>query len=427
MATVLILLAVLFAVAGGLLWYFANVQDQRRNPQQAGESTADPAGTAADAPGDSREEEFSDPFADELTEDIPVAPEPESPEPEYETVDSEPADAEPEDVEPADESVADANELESEAEYEAEPASDVESAPKLKSHFTFGIRRERKAWAERHGWDFRKTDSYLVDEWSRGAAATGAAPRDIAVGEAYGHETLLMDIGGVNVMAMRTGALAAVVVDMRRRGIAHADAAPQSEDLFEVATIGDFDVLATDTGATERMLDERVDTALSAMPDGVVAAWMENDWVLAQTRKDARQDVWDAMLVPLALLADAARVLPPREPLPLRVADNDPSRDIPEPEPVGAQLSVVGDGPVDEFAHPPVQRPVTPLTLPSRKRGEALGAVEKRPLGVDEVGAIADGEETPSPHLPRSLEVDPQLAAERARLDRQLGRAPKNS
>ena len=60
-----------------------------------------------------------------------------------------------------------------------------------------------------------KSDPYLVDEWTRGVASTGAAPKDIVAGNVYGHEMLLMDIDGVNVMAMRTGAASDMVVDFR--------------------------------------------------------------------------------------------------------------------------------------------------------------------------------------------------------------------
>ena len=78
------------------------------------------------------------------------------------------------------------------------------------------MRRERRNWAEAKGFEFMKADPYLVDEWTRGVASTGAAPKDIVAGTVYGHEMLLMDIDGVNVMAMRTGAASDMVVDFRR-------------------------------------------------------------------------------------------------------------------------------------------------------------------------------------------------------------------
>ena len=159
-----------------------------------------------------------------------------------------------------------------------------------------------------------KADPYLVDEWTRGVASTGAAPKDIVAGNVYGHEMLLMDIDGVNVMAMRTGAASDMVVDFRRFD---RDDAKASEDLLLAMTIEGFDVYSSDSAVTERMVDERVHVALQQMPEAVTALWMETEWVLAQTTKQARSAEWDAMLPPLALLADAARVLPrvPRPPM----------------------------------------------------------------------------------------------------------------
>ena len=101
------------------------------------------------------------------------------------------------------------------------------------------MRRERRNWAEAKGFEFMKSDPYLVDEWTRGVASTGAAPKDIVAGNVYGHEMLLMDIDGVNVMAMRTGAASDMVVDFRRFDRAAAKA---SEDLLLAMTIEGFDV-----------------------------------------------------------------------------------------------------------------------------------------------------------------------------------------
>ena len=169
------------------------------------------------------------------------------------------------------------------------------------------MRRERRNWAEAKGFEFMKADPYLVDEWTRGVASTGAAPKDIVAGNVYGHEMLLMDIDGVNVMAMRTGAASDMVVDFRRFD---RDDAKASEDLLLAMAIEGFDVYSSDSAVTERMVDERVHVALQQMPEAVTALWMETEWVLAQTTKQARSAEWDAMLPPLALLADAARVLP---------------------------------------------------------------------------------------------------------------------
>ncbi len=60
---------------------------------------------------------------------------------------------------------------------------------------------------------------------------TTPEPEDIVAGFVHGHEMLLMDLGGINVLAMRTGATSDIVVDFRRVGIEEESA---SEDLFMV-------------------------------------------------------------------------------------------------------------------------------------------------------------------------------------------------
>lgn len=251
------------------------------------------------------------------------------------------------------------------------------------------MRRERRNWAEAKGFEFMKADPYLVDEWTRGVASTGAAPKDIVAGNVYGHEMLLMDIDGVNVMAMRTGAASDMVVDFRRFD---RDDAKASEDLLLAMAIEGFDVYSSDSAVTERMVDERVHVALQQMPEAVTALWMETEWVLAQTTKQARSTEWDAMLPPLALLADAARVLPPRSSAThvVRLEELDPAREIP------AQPIVEAAG-APEFERPVIQRPEEPLQMPSRAYSETRGPVEHSALGGDEVDAIADGRERPTP------------------------------
>ncbi|MFW0178076.1 hypothetical protein QP934_010855, partial [Corynebacterium sp. MSK122] len=257
------------------------------------------------------------------------------------------------------------------------------------------MRRERRNWAEAKGFEFMKADPYLVDEWTRGVASTGAAPKDIVAGNVYGHEMLLMDIDGVNVMAMRTGAASDMVVDFRRFD---RDDAKASEDLLLAMAIEGFDVYSSDSAVTERMVDERVHVALQQMPEAVTALWMETEWVLAQTTKQARSAEWDAMLPPLALLADAARVLPPRSSAThvVRLEELDPAREIPA-QPI---VEAVGGAPAagaPEFERPVIQRPEEPLQMPSRAYSETRGPVEHSALGGDEVDAIADGRERPTP------------------------------
>ncbi|WP_248093045.1 hypothetical protein [Corynebacterium simulans] len=285
---------------------------------------------------------------------------------------------------------------------ESEPvAAEEQAAPERRNEHLLrardlvpgSLRRERKAWGERHQFEYTKQDDYLADEWMRGAAALGAAPKDIVAGFVHGHEMLLMDLGGINVMAMRTGAASDIVVDFRRIGLAEEHF---SEDLIKVDDVEGFEMFATDAGVGKRLIDERLEVALEQMPEEVTAAWMESEWVLAQTTKHARGAQWDAMLAPLAKLADCARVLPPRSAAMqvLRMAELDPSREIPEPpqpEPTGPTL--VPDR--EEIQRPHIQRPEEPVELPSRTRSESLGEVDHSALGADEVDAIADGRERP--------------------------------
>lgn len=257
------------------------------------------------------------------------------------------------------------------------------------------IRRERKNWAETRGFEYMKSDQYLVDEWTRGVASSGAAPKDIVAGNVYGHEMLLMDIDGVNVMAMRTGAASDVVIDFQRFGSQEAE---MSEDLLMAMSIEGFDVYSSDRGVTERMVDERVRIALQRMPEVVSALWLETEWVLAQTTKHSRTADWEAMLPPLALLADASRVLPPRSSSvhTIHLEDLDPAREIPAAPVVDAVGGTAAAG-QPEFSRPVIQRPEEPLDMPSRTYSETRGPVEHTAIGADEVDAIADGNERPTP------------------------------
>lgn len=257
------------------------------------------------------------------------------------------------------------------------------------------IRRERKNWAETRGFEYMKSDQYLVDEWTRGVASSGAAPKDIVAGNVYGHEMLLMDIDGVNVMAMRTGAASDVVIDFQRFDSQEPE---MSEDLLLAMNIEGFEVYSSDRGVTERMVDERVRIALQRMPEVVSALWLETEWVLAQTTKHSRTADWEAMLPPLALLADAARVLPPRSSSvhTIHFEDLDPAREIPAAPVVEAVGGTTAVG-QPEFSRPVIQRPEEPLDMPSRTYSETRGPVEHTAIGADEVDAIADGNERPTP------------------------------
>lgn len=86
------------------------------------------------------------------------------------------------------------------------------------------------------------------------------------------------------------------------------------------------------------------------------------------------------MIQPLAMMADACRVLPPRAVRNLDI--------VTKTRPVGEEPVVVKQ---EDAGVVRVPRAEEPVTLPSRAQHTALGVVEARPVGADEVGAIADG------------------------------------
>ena len=80
----------------------------------------------------------------------------------------------------------------------------------------------------------------------------------------------------------------------------------------------------------------------------------------------------------------------------VRLEELDPAREIPA-QPI---VEAVGGAPAagaPEFERPVIQRPEEPLQMPSRAYSETRGPVEHSALGGDEVDAIADGRERPTP------------------------------
>lgn len=391
MAYIALIIAVLALIGAGVLLYLGQKQAKqakRTEPAQPAEPVLHDEGPVEPEPEPEPVPEPA-PISEPDPAPEPVAePEPEpipEPEPEPEPVpEPEPAPDPELVVEPES-----APEPEPEPETTPEPEPEPKPAPRPMRRSGLQLpgstRRERRGWAEQREFEFRRSDEYLIDEWSRGAAASGAAAKDIVQGFVYGHEMLLMDLGGVNTMAMRTGVVSDVVVDMRRDGF-HASA---SHDLLEVMSIEGFTIYATEVGPAERMIDDRVVTALENLPEAVTAVWFESDWVLAQTQRGSTPEDWDAMLAPLGLLADAARVLPPQTWQKLEFEY--PTREMGEPVSIAPE-------PQEETAEdlvPHVVRPEEPLELPTRMTGAVRGVMEPRSLGADEVEAIADGHDKP--------------------------------
>lgn len=391
MPFVLLLLAAAALLAGLLLLWW----DQRQRTDSPAADTTPSAGEQLP------EQPTSEPVATESVATEP-APQPEpAPEPEYDLA-PEP-ESMPESLPEAKPAAEPTPEVISEPEtgadtMTAEPATAprfAERAERAKQLVPGSARRERKTFGHQRGWEYAKHDSYLADEWNRGAAARGQEPKDIIAGTVRGHETLLFDMGAIPIMAMRTGAASDIVIDFRRVG---ETVDTPSDDLVHVCTEEGFDVFASEAGVGQRLIDDRVTRALRALPAVVTAAWMEGEWVLAQTTKQARSTEWEEMLEPLAVLADTARVLPPRSEATqvLRVDELDPSRDIPappQPEPTGPTAVPDRDASVGA---PNIQRPTEPVVMPSRTTSEAHGPIDHTSLGADEVDAIADGREHPT-------------------------------
>ncbi|WP_151549563.1 MULTISPECIES: hypothetical protein [Corynebacterium] len=286
---------------------------------------------------------------------------------------------------------------ENEANEEHEEQAGVNTAPAAAASkrrfslpgFMNSARRERRDWAKEHDYFFAKSDEFLSDEWSRGAAATGAVARNVVSGTACGHEMHLVDLGGVCVMAMRRGSVSDVVIDARR---ASADDAPGAgEDLLAVGELHELRVVASEVDVAERFLDERVHAALEALPPAVDAVWCEGNWVLAQFQPHSQSPDWDAVCQPLSMLADAARALPPRRGalLDLKLEERDPSRPVVEPIELD-EVSVP-----EEFSDPRpavVTRPEEPVELPSRAQQVSRGVVSSRGVGTDDIAPIASGD-----------------------------------
>ncbi|MEJ6013150.1 hypothetical protein WG936_04775 [Corynebacterium sp. H127] len=387
----------LIAIAVFLLWF------SRRQQQQSAQDASEVDSTPAELGGGGTQgtevlanagpaigwDELSEPLTpgvarkievvEDLEPDLGEEPEPEpiaEPEPEPDSIAEVIADIEV--AEPAAPSEPVAKHAE-DAVTESDPREHREHRLGLK--LPGGARRERKHWASDRGFDYAKADDYLTDEWSRGAAATGAAPREVVSGvvESFGleYEMYLVDLENVPVMAIRRTAASDVVLDARRVGELLDD---DSDDLLPVTQVSGFAILSNDFGAAERAIDERIIAALAAMPAAVTAVWAESDWVLAQTQKSSTSEDWDRMIEPLALIADASRILPPRAVRNLEVP---------------VKTRPVGDPVLVEKQQEPellrVPRSEDPVEMPSRAQRAAHGVVEARPVGVDEVGAIAEG------------------------------------
>ncbi|MDO5097464.1 MAG: hypothetical protein Q4D85_01805 [Corynebacterium sp.] len=297
----------------------------------------------------------------------------------------------------AESGVAEPAPVEAGGDAEAEPAGfgekqhqNVASEPEQKAAMRSSLagllgqnRKRRRLWAHHHNFDYSKSDSFLSDEWSRGITAAGLVAKDVVSGMVGGYEVHLADVQGNPVLAIRRKAISnEVIVALRAGSTAHP-----TDDLVKIQSVADFDIFATEPGVGQRFIDNRVTTALAALPETVVAVWAEANWVLAQTQKNSSNHDWDAMLDPLVLLADSACVLPPDQPAELlNYSDADPTRVMPT-------VAFCDEEPIEPTPLkliPTIKPKEEHVVLPTRVRGDMRGVVIPHEIGADDVTPIAD-------------------------------------
>ncbi|WP_075727728.1 hypothetical protein [Corynebacterium aquilae] len=246
-----------------------------------------------------------------------------------------------------------------------------------------GARRERKAWAEVNDFVYDKQDEYLADEWSRGPATLPSTAHDIVSGVACGYDMHVVDLGGSTLLALRRAAASDALVEFTRAS------APVSEDLIPGPSLGDFTMSCSEEVAVDRLVDARLRTAISNMPEAVEMVWAESDWVVASLDRHSNPTDWDDALAPLAMVADVMHALPARGILAHWPTDivTDPTRALPQP----VMLEEDSESPEpEEPSRPQVVRPEVAPELPSRAVGTSLGHVPLTDIGADELDAIAD-------------------------------------
>lgn len=310
-----------------------------------------------------------------------------------------------------------------------EPASDQEEpsgedaatggAPESESSGFTG-RRGRRHWAAAHGFEYTREDAFLTAEWPvsliREISATdqGPAARDLVSGFLDGHQVHIADVAGSTLLALRRGAYSPVNVH-----VTTAAAMPAGMRHDADLDRSPFTVYASDTRAVGRMLDSRVEEALTALSGTVSDVAFSGAWVVARCVRRTDADRWDALLPHLVALGSAARVLPPlvtTATLDISVADPtrprpasgvyvsvDPAAEAvtdaadddvagarpghlravpdapappepgPEPEDSGDTVEAEETG---EPAHPKVERPSDPVEFPTRSRGQVYGEAD---------------------------------------------------
>lgn len=288
----------------------------------------------------------------------------------------------------------------------------------------FTGRRGRRHWAAAHGFEYTREDAFLTAEWPvsliREISATdqGPAARDLVSGFLDGHQVHIADVAGSTLLALRRGAYSPVNVHITTTAAMPAGMRHDA-DLDRAP----FTVYATDNRAVGRMLDSRVEGALTALSGTVSDVAFSGAWVVARCARRTDADRWDALLPHLVALGSAARVLPPlvttatldiavadpTRPRPasgvhvsvdpaaepaaeeagedrdtarpghLRAVPDVPAAPEPEAEPdigTGDAAETEEPGEPGEPTHPKVERPSDPVEFPTRSRGQVYGEAD---------------------------------------------------
>ncbi|MGO3034921.1 MAG: hypothetical protein ACTIIQ_07140 [Corynebacterium variabile] len=288
----------------------------------------------------------------------------------------------------------------------------------------FTGRRGRRHWAAAHGFEYTREDAFLTAEWPvsliREISATdqGPAARDLVSGFLDGHQVHIADVAGSTLLALRRGAYSPVNVHITTTAAMPAGMRHDA-DLDRAP----FTVYATDNRAVGRMLDSRVEGALTALSGTVSDVAFSGAWVVARCARRTDADRWDALLPHLVALGSAARVLPPlvttatldiavadpTRPRPasgvhvsvdpaaepaaeeagedrdtarpghLRAVPDVPAAPEPEVEPdigTGDAAETEEPGEPGEPTHPKVERPSDPVEFPTRSRGQVYGEAD---------------------------------------------------
>ena len=325
------------------------------------------------------------------------------------------------DREPASDQDAVVESTETASEPMPEPEPTPAPAPETSG---FTGRRGRRHWAAAHGFEYTREDAFLTAEWPvsliREISATdqGPAARDLVSGFLDGHQVHIADVAGSTLLALRRGAYSPVNVHITTTAAMPAGMRHDA-DLDRAP----FTVYATDNRAVGRMLDSRVEGALTALSGTVSDVAFSGAWVVARCARRTDADRWDALLPHLVVLGSAARVLPPlvttatldiavadpTRPRPasgvhvsvdpaaepaaeeagedrdtarpghLRAVPDAPAAPEPEVEPdIGAGDAAETEEPGEpgEPTHPKVERPSDPVEFPTRSRGQVYGEAD---------------------------------------------------